>query len=131
MTTLSAVQSISHRPVLKVLSKIWEVGKSYFFDSSYAPAGTYGEKYVYPGLLLAYNSATKMYVPYSETASYGTGSDDCVGVLPHILDCTMQPQMIAPAIHGLAIEQYCYVFGGALGTIPAAAKSNVPLIEWE
>lgn len=131
MVTINAIQSISHKPVLKVLTKIWEVGKSYFFDNTYAPPGTYGERYVYPGMLLALNTSTSKYVPYSESASYGAGSDDCVGILPILLDSTFQEQLVAPAIHGIAIEQYCYVYGGALGTVPAAAKANVPLIEWD
>jgi hypothetical protein len=100
-------------------------------DSSYIAAdGTTALKYVYPGLVVAVDSTTGKYVPYSSGASYGTGSDTAVGVMDEFLDVTQGDEAITPIWHGKLIEVYCYVYGMAAGTISAGIKTSLDDIEW-
>jgi len=102
------------------------------FYSSYIAANTYNEKYIYPGMIVAvsYISGCYYYVPYSAAASYGTDSDTAVGLLWHVHDLTYGDKMITPAWHAIAIEEKCFIYGGALGTVSAAVKTSLDDIEW-
>lgn len=104
--------------------------KSRLFDSSYIVANSYGEKFMYAGMIVAVDTDTEKYVPWNAGGSYGTGSATAAGVLPELWDCTYGDQGIAPAWHCKVREQYCYVYGGALGTIPAAVKTALDDILW-
>lgn len=104
---------------------------SNWLDSSYIAAdGTTGQKYVYPGLVVAVDSSTNKYVPYSAGASYGTGSNTAVGVMDEFLDVTFGDEAITPIWHGGLIEAYCYVYGSAAGTIAAGIKTSLDDIVW-
>lgn len=106
---------------------------SNFLDSSYFVAGSNGQKEVYPGLVVAQNTSSKKWVPYSVTASYGPGSDgtdSVLGVMDTFEDVTMGDQTIAPIFHGKVIKRHCYVFGQNLDSVTAAVKSALPDVEW-
>jgi hypothetical protein len=103
---------------------------SRLFDSSYLATNAYQEKYAYAGMIVALDSATSKYVPYSVAASYGTGSDTAIGLLVEPEDMTWGDKAIAPAWHFIAVEQYCFVYGSAIGTIPAAVKTALDNSEW-
>ena len=120
-----------HRQVLTVVrDNHFFGGKSRFFDTSYIAANSYSEKYLYPGMVLALDSDTEKYVPYNESASYGTGSDTAVGVLSKVFDVTYDAYMVQPVVHGALIEDRCFVYGGDIGTVPSAVKTALKMIEW-
>lgn len=104
--------------------------ESRFFDRSYVTVNTYDERYVYAGMILALDSGSNKYVPYSAAASYGTGSDTAVGMLHEDYDMTYDEYMIEPVWHGTLLESVCYVYGGAMGTVPAAVKTTLMNIQW-
>lgn len=134
MITIDAVQSFNNKAVLSVIKELWDIGKSLPFDSTYLVADSYGNKYLYPGMVVAYSGSYKdQYAPYSAAASYGSYSDAPVGIVYELYDCTMQKQIIAPATRAAVVEQYCYVFGGTLGSIPSAVKTaaGMKLIQWD
>jgi len=121
----------THRQVYDVLrDNHFSVHKSRVFDSSYIAADTYQNKYLYPGMILAKDSSTNKYVPYNAAASYGTGSNTAVGVLVDFWDMTYGDKIVAPVWHAAVREDYCFVYGGALGTVPAAVKTALDDIEW-
>ena len=103
---------------------------SRLFDSSYLAANAYQEKYAYAGMVVALDSTTSKYVPYSAAASYGTGSNTAIGLLIEPEDMSYGDKAIAPAWHFIAVQQYCFVYGGPLGTIPAAVKTALDDSEW-
>lgn len=102
------------------------------FYSSYIALNAYQERLLYPGMIVAesYISGCYYYVPYSAAASYGTGSDTAIGLLWHFHDITYGDKMIAPTWHAIAREELCFVYGGALGTVPAAVKTALDDIHW-
>lgn len=105
--------------------------KSLLLERSYFGAGADGTVRVSPGLILAQNSTTKKYTPYSATVSYGPGSDTAVGILPVITDATYDDPAVTAVAHGKAIEANCYVYGAtSKGSIPAAVKSALDDIIW-
>jgi hypothetical protein len=123
--------SITHRPDYDVLrDNHYSTLKSRMLDSSYIAADQYGIKTVYAGMIVAVDSSTSKYVPYSAGASYGTGSDTAVGVLKERYNVTWTDVPVAPFWHGTAIEEFCFVYGGALGTVPSAVKTALDDIEW-
>ena len=106
------------------------IERSRVFDSSYLAIDA---DYMYvldEGTVVAVDSTTSKYVPYSLGASYGTGSDTPVGVTITHYDMTYGAQAIAPAVHATLLEDYCQIYGGAKGTISAAVKTALPLIMW-
>ncbi len=103
---------------------------SNWLDSSYFATDASGNKYAYPGLVLAKDTATNKYVPYSSTTSYGTGSNTAVGVLDRVMDVSLGDEAIAPIYHGALVEAYCFVYGGALGTISGTVKGHLADIKW-
>jgi hypothetical protein len=103
---------------------------SNFLDSSYFVAGSNGQKEVYPGLIVAQDTDTMKWVPYSATASYGTGSDTAKGVMDTFEDVTWGDQTIAPIFHGKVIARHCYVFGEDLDSVSNAVKTALPDVEW-
>jgi hypothetical protein len=105
-------------------------GKSRLFDRTYLVDDSNNERWVYEGLVVAVDSTSSKYVPYSSTASYGTGSDTAVGVLVERYNLTLGDKAVAPAWHANMVEDYCYIFGAALGSIPAAVKTSLDDIEW-
>lgn len=138
MTVTMAVQKIfNQRAVLRVVSKVYNRGKSLFFDQTYVAANTYGERILYPGMLVAFSSDKTQYVPWSAASSYGTYSSYFAGILDDLFDFTFESQVVAPATRAVAIEEHCYVYGGAVGTVPAAIKQATGnnfegrLIEWD
>lgn len=107
------------------------IEKSRLFDSSYLVANSYGEKWLYGGMIVAVDTDTAKYVPWHASASYGTGSDTAVGVtIEPMMELTYGDIGIAPVWHAKVREQYCFVYGGALGTIPAAVKTALDDILW-
>jgi hypothetical protein len=122
--TMDAITTIANRAVVTAMSKVREVGKSLPFDSTYLTADSYGHKLLYPGLLVSFNSDKTKYIPYNENGSYGTYSTYLEGIIHSLMDFTYQTQIVAPATQGIAIEENCYVYGSAVGTIPLAAKGS-------
>ena len=111
-------------------TSVKSVGKSRMFDSAYLSADANYEKWLYPGTPLAVHSTTAKYVPYSAAASYGTGSDTPVVVTTEPYDMTYGACAVTGIWSGKLIQDNCQLFGGALGTIPAAVKSALTNIEW-
>lgn len=111
-----------------------------FLVASYWPADTNNDRWIRQGALLAevtggvaassMSGSQSYYVPYSPTAAYGTGSDTCVGILREDIDATLSDWQIAPVSHGTAYTSRCYVPGGALGDIPAAAQTDLTHMGW-
>lgn len=104
--------------------------KSNFLDAAYFTLDSSQHKYVRPGLILAQETNTNKYVPYNVSALYGVGSDTAVGVLDVFVDATLEDPAIAPVAHGKVIEAHSYVWGGALGTVAAAIKTDLDDIHW-
>jgi hypothetical protein len=104
-------------------------GPSRNFEDAYFIADAYGIIRVKPGLILAINAANK-YVPWNSAAAYGVGSDSAVALLDVLVDLTYGEQPISGVSQAHAIEALCYVWGGNMGTIPAAVKTQLKLIEW-
>ena len=120
----------THRQVFDVLRDThFSKHDSRTFDATYIAANAYQEKFIYPGLIVAVNNYSN-YVPYSAAASYGTGSDTAVGVLHTHHDLTYGDKIVSPVWHAALRENYCYVYGGVLGTVPAAVKTVLDDIEW-
>lgn len=132
--TINAVTNIGNRAVLTVVSRVYERGKSLPFESTYVPADSYGNRYLYPGMVIAMNSDQTKYVPSAAAASYGAYSAHtyAVGILDTLFDFTFEEQIVAPVIRGTAVEEYCYIYGGALGTIADAVKTatGMKLMAW-
>lgn len=106
---------------------------SAWLESSYFSLGTNGQKEVYPGLIVAQNTASYKWCPYSAAASYGPGTDgtnSVLGVMDTFEDVSWGDQAIAPVFHGKVIERHCYVLGDDLGTISSTIKTKLPDIEW-
>lgn len=101
-----------------------QLDRNYFTDDSS------GQRYVRPGLVLARESTTNKYVPYNASALYGSGSDTAVAMLDKFVDVTLDDADIAPVMHGKFIEDNCYIWGGATGTITSAVKTSLVMIEW-
>ncbi len=100
---------------------------------AYFPVAGQAEYWIHAGLIVARSTSTATlgyYVPYNVSAAYGAGSDTAVGVLGEPVDISWNDEAIAPVVHGKLIEAYCYVQGGAVGTVPAAVKSALTQIEW-
>lgn len=116
-------QIFRNRAVLEVLSHLWDVGASLPFDRSYIAADTYGNRFQYPGMLVAFNSDKTKYVPWNASASYGTYSSYLEGIIYALYDHTFQEQVVAPATRAAAIVANCYVFGGTIGEVPMTART--------
>lgn len=117
----------------------YNYGPSKWFEASYIPADSQGDKHLDPGLILArayvgfdasYGAIYK-YVPYSATAAYGTGSDTAVGILDdRLMGNSGDAGAIAPLVHGQVQQRNCYVLGEAKGTIAAGIKTALKDIYW-
>lgn len=107
------------------------VGRSRNFDSSYLAIDA---DYMYvldEGVVVAVDSTTSKYVPYSAGASYGTGSDTPVGITTQHYDMTYGAKAIAPAINAVLLEDYCQIYGSGRGSIDSTVKTALPLIMWK
>lgn len=106
--------------------------KSNWFKYDTIGLDSMGQRYARPGMIVAQLGAagSYKYVPYSEAASYGTGSDTAVGVLDTFEILTLGDEAIDPISHGTLIEAHCYVYGEDLGNIPAGVKSALANIQW-
>ncbi len=121
----------THRQSFDVLRDIhFSKGADRIFDSTYLTENAYGEKYIYPGLVIAVCTGTSKFVPYSAGASYGLGSDTAVGVTHILYNMTYGDKIVSGIWHGTLREDYCYVYGGALGTIAAGIKTALDDIQW-
>lgn len=120
--TISAVSEYENRAVLTVLSKLRNVGRSLPFDSTYLAADSYGNKLLYPGLLVAFNAAQTKYVPHNINGSYGTYSSYLEGIIYTMYDFTFEEQIVAPANDCVAVSENCYIYGGTFGSIPLATR---------
>jgi hypothetical protein len=108
--------------------------------ASYWPENDEGDVIVYQGALCAIiwggipesdiTISQPYVVPYSPSAAYGVGSDTCDGILPETYDETYSDWQVTLVDRGVAVENYCYVPGGAYGDIPAAAKTDLSGITW-
>ena len=107
------------------------LGKSRMFDSTYLAEDADYMKVLDEGTVVAVDSTTGKYVPYSLGASYGTGSDTPVGVVTQHYDMTYGAKAIAPTIEAVLLEDYCVIFGGAKGTITDAVKTALNNIMWK
>jgi len=134
-TTFNVVQTFQNRAVLDVLSRLWDVGISLAFDSTYLTADSYGNKWLYPGMLVAFNSEKTKYVPWNSSSSYGSYSAYLEGILYVLQDFSFQEQIVAPATRCAAIVDHCYVYGGTMGDIPMAARTAQSIqgvqIQWD
>lgn len=118
---------------IKVPGGLFDRRLSNHLDASYFVEGPNGQKEVYPGLIVAKNTSSYKWVPYSAEASYGPGSDgtgSVLGIMDTFEDVSWGDQQIAPLYHGKVIERHCYVFGSELGDISAAVKTALADIEW-
>lgn len=104
--------------------------ESRFFDRTYVPEDANGERWLYAGMVMALNHTTSKFVPYSSTASYGSGSDTPVAVNTEPYDMTFGEKVVTGVDHAKLVEQYCYLYGGARGTIPSAVKTSLAQITW-
>ncbi len=104
--------------------------KSNFLDRAYFLDDAALQRIVRPGMIVAKETNTKKYVPYHVSALYGVGSDTAVGILDVWQDATQEDPAVAPVFHGKVIEAHAYVFGGTLGTVAAAIKTDLNMIEW-
>lgn len=133
--TLSAVQTFQNRAVLSVLSRLWDVGISLPFDSTYLVADSYGNKFLYPGLLVAFNATKTKYVPFNASSSYGAYSAYLEGIIYDLYDFSFQDQVVAPATRCAAVVDNCYIYGGTIGDISLAARTAQSIqgvqIQWD
>jgi len=104
--------------------------ESRFFDRTYVPKDANDERWLYAGMVSALNHTTQKFVPYSATASYGSGSDVPVMVTTVPYDMTFGEKVATGVSHAQLVEQNCYLYGGARGVIPAAVKTAMQQIEW-
>lgn len=107
------------------------IAESRMFESSYIgidPARN--SKIVWEGMILAINTTTSKYVPYNAAASYGAGSDTAAGVLGQRYDVSLGDVPVAPYYQAFLKEERCYVFGGAMGTVPGAVKTTLARCRW-
>lgn len=121
-----------HRQPLTVLrdNHFSQLTSRDFDAGTYIADDSYSEKWVYAGIIVALDSTSSKYVPYSVGASYGTGSDTAVGVLHETYEMTYDDRLVAPVWHGVCIESRCFIYGGAVGTVSNAVKSALDDIEW-
>lgn len=126
------VVRIDREEILEVLADRVHIlrAKDAPLDRTYFDKGDNKEVLVRPGLFVALNTSSKKYVPYNSSASYGAGSDTNPMLLDTVRNATHEDPVISPVIHGKAIEAHCYVYAGALGTVPAAVKSALPGMFW-
>jgi hypothetical protein len=133
--TQNAVRSFGNRAVLSVLSHLWDVGKSLPMPQSYFAPDSYGNRFIYPGLIVCEDPVNEVYVPANESGSYGVYSyfTYAAGVLYTLYDTSFETQIVAPATRAAVVEQFCYVLGGTLGTVSADIKSaqGMKLIQWD
>jgi len=131
-------QTFSAKRQIKMPRSLYDYRGSNFFDPTYIAADANGNKYVWEGLIVALAAvaddatygATYKFVPYESGGSYGVNSDVPYGILDIRLNATLDGEAIAVIYHGQLQEQNIYVYGGALGTVPAAVKTALPDIDW-
>lgn len=98
--------------------------------ASFTIPSTVLEYVLRPGMILAKNTSSGYYVPWTEAAAYGAGSSTAVGVLGQEVDLTLSSQGVAPVVEAKLIEAHCYVTGQGNGSIPAAVKTTLSRIVW-
>lgn len=103
---------------------------SNWLDRAYFTDDDAQQRIVRPGLIVAQETNTKKYVPYNASALYGVGSDTAVGILEVVQDATQEDPSVSPVFHGKVIEAHAFVWNGTLGTVPAAVKTSLNMIEW-
>ena len=126
-------------PAGSVMSSVDRRSKTVFLPRSYWPANDDGDRIANAGALCAIidgglnqssmTGSQSYAVPYSPTGAYGTGSDTCDGILDATYDATFSTWQVTLATSGIAYETRCFVPGGTLGDIPAAAKTDLSNIE--
>ncbi len=127
---MDAIVTKTHRAVLTVIaSAVKERKEGKFFNTNYIAADANGNKELFPGMIVA--EVGSYYVPYNASSAYGATSYVPVGILNEYWDMTLYPKMVSPVTEGTFIEDYCYVYGSAVGTIPAAVKSALTHIQWK
>ena len=128
---MDAFATRNHRAVLQVSAdgKIDERLGGKYFKHDVLPLDAYGNRYLYPGMILALSGS--YYVPYNAGAAYGTGSDTAIGILNEFWDMTLYAKIVSPVTEGTFIEDYCYVEGGDLGTVPAGVKTALSHVQWK
>jgi len=129
---MPTIRERTHRQDFEVMMDAhhFSIRESRLFDSSYLAANSYSERWLYKGMIVAKDTSTNKFVPYSASAAYGTGSDTALGVNIETLEMTYGDIGIAPMWHGKVREAYAFVYGGARGTIPAAVKTSLDDVEW-
>lgn len=122
----------THRAVLEVLADghFMRKGSRTLLAEDYIMKDADGNRYLYPGLIIAEDTAGTYYLVFSDSTSYGTNSDVAVGVLREFHNATLGDPIIDPIVHGKLIEAHCYEYEGTFGTISAGVKTELTLVEW-
>lgn len=111
-------------------SQHYDTYESRMFDRTYLCDDANNERWLYAGCVIAIDSTSLDFVPWSAAASYGIGSDTAVAVTKEPYDMTVGDKVVTGVYHAKLVQQYCYIYGGTRGTIPAAVKTALTLIEW-
>lgn len=103
-------------------------------NSDAVAADTYGNKVVYPGTILARILAAerptyRQVMVRVSTPTYGPGSDEAVGILRDTVDLTLGNKLVSFVTHGRVREGLCKD-AGTVGTVAAAVKTALSLVEW-
>ena len=123
------ISTHTQRQVFHPLASMhYDLGVSRVFDRTYI-SDENSERWAYPGMVLAVNNDGNL-VPWNAAASYGAGSDTAVGMLINLLDLNYGNSTATYVWHAKLKQNVCYVYGGALGTIPAAVKTALDDFEW-
>jgi hypothetical protein len=131
--TINAQKYQTQRAILRVVSKVWDVGRSLPMSQSYFAPDAYGNRYLYPGLIVGYNDDKTEYVPVDSAGSYGVYATYtyAAGIIADFFDFTYQDQIVAPATRAAFVEQYVYLYGEDLGTVPDEVKAALHLSQWD
>lgn len=124
---------VGHRAVLEVLADqhFMRRKSSVLRVGAYIPLADDGTRFVYPGLIVAWETtAQSYYVPFSAGASYGAASGTACGVVREFHDASMGDPIIEPIFHGKMIEKHCYEWGGTVGTLTASVKTDLTMVDW-
>lgn len=97
-------------------------------------ADTYGHKILKPGTVLAKITGSS-FATYGKliakvaTPSYGPGSNVAKGLLRNYVDLANGDLVVAFVTHG-RVRESLVTDQGTTGTVQAATKTSLPLIEW-
>jgi hypothetical protein len=128
MPYISTRQRMVHLQPLA--SQHYDTYESRMFDRTYLEDDVNNERWLYAGCVIALDHPAGTFVPYSAAASYGVGSDTPVAITKEPYDMTEGAKAVTGVFHARMVEQYCYLYGGARGVIPAAVKAALTQVSW-